>query len=101
MPKGDKLVQLDISVELADLASAEATQREADVAYKRQTDLLRKSVASEANVDTALAKRDTAAAAVNRIKALMARRRFSRRSPAGSAFARWSWASTSRPGWRW
>jgi len=73
-PKGDKLVQLDISVELADLASAEATQREADVAFKRQTDLLRKSVASEANVDTALAKRDTAAAAVNRIKALIAQK---------------------------
>jgi membrane fusion protein, multidrug efflux system len=73
-PKGDKLVQLDISVELADLASAEATQREADVAFKRQTDLLRKSVASEANVDTALAKRDTAAAAVNRIRALIAQK---------------------------
>ena len=74
VPEGDKLVQLDISVELADLASADATQREADVAFKRQTDLLRKSVASEANVDTALAKRDTAVAAVNRIKALIAQK---------------------------
>jgi membrane fusion protein (multidrug efflux system) len=74
VPEGKRLVQLDISVERADLASAEATQREADVAYKRQTDLLRKSVASEANVDTALAKRDTAAAAVNRIKALIAQK---------------------------
>ncbi len=54
--------------------SAEATLREADVAYKRQTDLMRKSVTSEANVDTALAKRDTAAAAVNRIKALIAQK---------------------------
>jgi membrane fusion protein, multidrug efflux system len=74
VPDGKKLVQLDVSVEMADLASADATQREADVAYKRQTDLLRKSVASEANVDTALAKRDTAAAAVNRIKALIAQK---------------------------
>lgn len=74
VPEGKRLVQLDISVERADLASAEATQREADVAFKRQTDLLRKSVASEANVDTALAKRDTAAAAVNRIKALIAQK---------------------------
>ncbi len=74
VPTGKKLVQLDIAVELADLASAEATLREADVAYKRQTDLLRKSVASEANVDAALAKRDTAAAAVNRIKALIAQK---------------------------
>jgi membrane fusion protein (multidrug efflux system) len=72
--KGAKLVQLDISVEQADLASAEATLREADVSYKRQTDLLVKSVTSEATVDTALAKRDTAAAAVNRIKALIAQK---------------------------
>ncbi len=74
VPKGDKLVQLDINVELADLESAEATLREADVAYKRQADLMRKSVTSEANVDTALAKRDTAAAAVTRIKALIAQK---------------------------
>jgi membrane fusion protein (multidrug efflux system) len=74
VPQGKKLVQIDINVELADLASAEAIQREADVAYKRQVDLLQKSVASEANVDTALAKRDTAAAAVNRIKALIAQK---------------------------
>jgi membrane fusion protein (multidrug efflux system) len=69
--QGAKLVQLDISVEQADLASAEATLREADISYKRQTDLLIKSVTSEATVDTALAKRDTAVAAVNRIKALI------------------------------
>lgn len=74
VPENYKLVQLDVAVELADLTSAEATLREADVAYKRQTDLLRRSVASEANVDTALAKRDTAAAAVNRIKALIAQK---------------------------
>jgi membrane fusion protein (multidrug efflux system) len=74
VPQGKKLVQLDVSVELADLASAEATQREADVAFKRVDDLLRRSVASEANVDTARAKRDTAAAAVNRIKALIAQK---------------------------
>jgi membrane fusion protein (multidrug efflux system) len=74
VPQGEKLVQLDIAVEQADLASAEATQREADVAFRRQTDLLRKSVASEANVDAALAKRDTAVAAVNRIKALIAQK---------------------------
>jgi membrane fusion protein (multidrug efflux system) len=74
VPKNYKLVQLDIAVELADLTSAEAILREADVAYKRQVDLLQKSVASEANVDTALAKRDTAAASLNRIKALIAQK---------------------------
>ena len=74
VPKGTKLVQLDVSIELADLASAEATLREADIAFKRQTDLLQKNVTSEANVDTALAKRDTAAAAMNRIKAVIAQK---------------------------
>jgi membrane fusion protein, multidrug efflux system len=72
--KDDKLVQINIAVEEADLASAEATLRQADVDYKRQTDLLRKAVTSEATVDAALAKRDTAAAAVNRIKALIAQK---------------------------
>ncbi len=72
--KGNELVQLDISVERADLASAEATLREADVDFNRQTDLLRKAVTSQATVDTALAKRDTATAAVNRIKALIAQK---------------------------
>jgi membrane fusion protein (multidrug efflux system) len=74
VPAGGKLVQLDIAVEEADLASAEATLREAEVAYKRQADLLTKNVASEANVDTARAKRDTAVASVNRIKALIAQK---------------------------
>jgi membrane fusion protein (multidrug efflux system) len=72
--QGTKLVQLDIAVEQADLASADAILREAEVAYKRQADLLTKAVASEANVDTARAKRDTATAAVNRIKALIAQK---------------------------
>lgn len=71
VPAGKLLVQLDVAVELADRASAKATLLEADLGYKRQTDLLRKSVASEANVDTARAKRDTAEAAVNRIEALI------------------------------
>jgi membrane fusion protein, multidrug efflux system len=61
-------------VEQADLASAQATLLEANVAFKRQTDLLTKAVASEANVDTARAKRDTAEAALNRIKALIAQK---------------------------
>ncbi len=73
VPKGAKLVQLDISVEQAELASARAVLREADVGFTRQEDLLRKNVASQANVDTALAKRDTAEAAVNRITAVIDR----------------------------
>jgi membrane fusion protein, multidrug efflux system len=72
--RGTKLVQLDIAVEQADLASAKATLQEADVAFQRQQDLIAKRVTSEANLDTARAKRDTAAAAVNRIEAVIAQK---------------------------
>ena len=72
--QGSKLVQLDIAVELADLASAKATLEEADVAHSRQVDLMQKKVTSEANLDTARAKRDTAAATVKRIEAVIAQK---------------------------
>jgi len=71
---GTKLVQLDTSVEVADLASAIATHREAEVAYARQTDLMNKKVTSEANLDTARAKQETAQAAVKRIEAVIAQK---------------------------
>jgi len=74
---GTKLVQLDIAVELADLASAKAIVREAEVAYDRQADLLQKKVTSEANLDTARSKRDTAQAAVKRIEAVIAQKSIS------------------------
>jgi membrane fusion protein, multidrug efflux system len=72
--RGTPLVQLDISVEEADLASAKAVLAEAEVAYKRQEDLIAKRVTSEANVDTARSKRDTALAAVNKIEAVIAQK---------------------------
>jgi membrane fusion protein (multidrug efflux system) len=72
--KRTRLVQLDTSVEVADLASAIATQREAEVAYERQADLMQKRVTSEANLDTARAKRETAQAAVKRIQAVIAQK---------------------------
>ena len=71
---GTKLVQLDTSVEVADLASAIATHREAEVAYARQADLMNKKVTSEANLDTARAKQETAQAAVKRIEAVIAQK---------------------------
>jgi membrane fusion protein (multidrug efflux system) len=71
---GTKLVQLDTAVELADLASSRAVLREADVAFERQTDLMQKKVTSEANLDTARAKRDTAQASVKRIEAVIAQK---------------------------
>ncbi len=71
VPEGTKLVQLDTAVELADLDNAIAVQREAEVAYERQSDLMQKRVTSEANLDTARAKREIAAAAVRRIQAVI------------------------------
>ena len=72
--QGAKLVQLDVAVELADLASGKATLQEAEVAFQRQTDLINKRVTSEANLDTARAKRDTAEAAVKRVEAVIAQK---------------------------
>jgi len=72
--QGTKLVQLDTAVEVADLASSRAVLREAEVAFERQTDLIQKRVTSEANLDTARAKRDTAQAAVKRIEAVIAQK---------------------------
>lgn len=72
--QGTRLVQLDTSVEIADLASAVAVHREAEVSYERQVDLMQKRVTSEANLDTARAKRETAQAAVRRIEAVIAQK---------------------------
>ena len=72
--QGAKLVQLDVAVELADLASGKATLQEAEVAFQRQTDLINKRVTSEANLDTARAKRDTAEATVKRVEAVIAQK---------------------------
>lgn len=72
--QGGKLVQLDIAVELADLASSRATLHEAEVTYQRQVELMQKKVTSEANLDTARAKRDITSAAVRRIEALIAQK---------------------------
>jgi membrane fusion protein (multidrug efflux system) len=72
--QGTALVQLDIAVELADLASAKATLAEAEMTFRRQSDLTEKRVASEANLETARAKRDTAQAAVSKIEAVIAQK---------------------------
>jgi len=56
------------------LASGKATLQEAEVAFQRQNDLINKRVTSEANLDTARAKRDTAEAAVKRVEAVIAQK---------------------------
>jgi membrane fusion protein (multidrug efflux system) len=72
--QGAPLVQLDVAVEDADLASAKAVLAEAEVAFRRQVDLIEKRVTSEANLDTARSKRDTAQAAVAKIEAVIAQK---------------------------
>ena len=98
--RGTRLVQLDISVEVADLASAIATHREAEVAFERQADLMAKHVTSEANLDTARAKRETAKAAVKRIEAVIAQKAIKAPFTGRPASARWRRASTCRRAWR-
>ena len=72
--KGQKLVQLDISVEEADLKSNKALLKEADLNLERQASLVKRQVTSQATLEAATAKRDSAQAAVERIEALIAQK---------------------------
>jgi membrane fusion protein, multidrug efflux system len=68
---GAKLVTLDSAVEQADLASNRATLQQTELDLKRQNDLSKKAYASEATQQAAQAKRDSAAASVQRTGALV------------------------------
>jgi membrane fusion protein (multidrug efflux system) len=72
--QGEKLVQIDISVEEADLVSAKATLLEAELDRERKQSLVKKEAVSQAILDAAIAKRDSAAASVERIEALIAQK---------------------------
>lgn len=72
--EGKVLIQLDVAVEEADLRSNRALLRDAEISFDRQMDLIRKNVTSEANVDAARAKRDTAQAAVAKTAAVIAQK---------------------------
>jgi membrane fusion protein (multidrug efflux system) len=72
--KGAKLVALDASVEEADLAKNRAVLLEANSDLRRQASLVKKEFVSQAVVDTTISKRDTAAAAVQRMEALIAQK---------------------------
>ncbi len=72
--KGEKLVQLDISVEEADLKNNKALLKEAELNLERQSSLVKRQVTSQATLDSALAKRDSAQANVQRIEALIAQK---------------------------
>ena len=88
--KGAKLVQLDTSVEEADLANNKATLHQANLDYDRQSKLVKQGAVSQATARCN--HRQTRLAAGCRSKDggdHRARRPSPRRSPAGSACATW------------
>jgi len=69
--EGALLVQIDDSVEQAELKSAQADYRRFSADYERNRDLVQRGAVARAVFDASLASRDTAAAAIERIKALI------------------------------
>jgi membrane fusion protein (multidrug efflux system) len=72
--KGALLVQLDDSVEQADLSSNLATLKNADVTLERQKNLITGGNTAKATLDQAQATRDAASAAVERSRAIIAQK---------------------------
>ncbi|MFO7479135.1 MAG: efflux RND transporter periplasmic adaptor subunit [Methyloceanibacter sp.] len=72
--KGQKLVKLDTSVEEADLADNKATLQQTNLDFERQSKLVKTSAVSQATLDSTIAKRDSAAAAVQKTEALIAQK---------------------------
>jgi membrane fusion protein (multidrug efflux system) len=69
--KGEKLVKLDTTVEEADLADNKATLTQANLDYERQVKLVKTGAVSQAVLDQTIAKRDSAAAAVQHVEAII------------------------------
>jgi membrane fusion protein (multidrug efflux system) len=69
--KGEKLIKLDTSVEEADLADKKATLQQTNLDYDRQSKLVKTSVVSQATLDQTIAKRDSAAASVQHVEAII------------------------------
>ncbi len=72
--EGDLLINLDDSVEQADLAAGEAQLRNADATLARQKTLVLGGNTPQATLDSALAARDSAAASVQRTQAVIAQK---------------------------
>jgi membrane fusion protein (multidrug efflux system) len=68
---GQLLVELDDEVEQADLKSGLAQLQEANLSLGRQRELFQKGNTSQASLDASIASRDTAAATVERSRALI------------------------------
>ena len=71
---GDLLVQQDISVETAQLRSAEAAADLAKVNLYRSRELLAKSTVSQSDYDTALAQYKQAVAQIDNVKSVIAKK---------------------------
>jgi RND family efflux transporter MFP subunit len=71
---GAPLVDIDDSVDQADLKNGMAQLRNADVTLERQQQLVVGGNTAKAQVDSALAARDSAAASVERTKAIIAQK---------------------------
>jgi membrane fusion protein (multidrug efflux system) len=74
VPKGALLFRIDDAIEQAELKSNAATLKNAEIAYERQKSLMARGVAAQANLDAAIAAHDTAAAAVERAKVIIAQK---------------------------
>lgn len=72
---GALLVQLDDNVEQADLQAAKATLKNAESDLARQQDLFRRGTVAQSQLDQAIARRDEAAAAAEKIRATIAQKR--------------------------
>jgi membrane fusion protein, multidrug efflux system len=75
--KGAKLVELDTSVEQAELKVDQAILQVAKLEYERQSKLVGKGAISQSTLDTTISKRDAAAAAVQKNLAKIAHKNIS------------------------
>jgi membrane fusion protein, multidrug efflux system len=71
---GSVLVNIDDSVEVADLINGQAQLKNADATLARQRTLVAQGNTPQSSVDTALAARDSAAATVERTRAVIAQK---------------------------
>lgn len=72
--EGTVIIQLDDSIEQADLRSGLAQLKKAELELKRQQELLARAATAKTNFDAALAARDSAAATVDRVRAVIAQK---------------------------
>jgi membrane fusion protein, multidrug efflux system len=72
--KGAKLVDLDTSVQEAELVSNKATMVEANQDYARQSVLVKQGTVSQAVLDATVAKRDSATGVMQHIQAIIAQK---------------------------